>query len=214
MLCPPHVRKPSRLTGSGGRFGRPRRTQKTPQAKRFRAELVAHMGRPSTVQRALIGTAVQLETSLAVIDRQFATGAMVAHDSRVYLVQEQRSLRGCCVSSACAASPRSRQLRLPGRPGKGRPGRGGMMTPTVPISAWTIQRYSHRTLWATRGGPGARSWRRCSVCHSICPKSYASEPSKMRLRVSIYDICSTCQPRLQPVAQRPVAADRHARRSG
>ena len=77
------------------RFGRPRRTREAQQAKRFRAELVAHMGgRPSTVQRALIETAVQLKFRLAVMDRAFAeTGAMVAHDSRVYLAWSNSLLR-------------------------------------------------------------------------------------------------------------------------
>src|SRR5450631_3337055 len=69
------------------RFARPRRTREAQMAKRFRAELTAHVGgAPSTVGRALIEQAAQLKLQLAVMDRRFAeTNEMSAHDSRVYL---------------------------------------------------------------------------------------------------------------------------------
>ena len=63
------------------------RTRERQAAKRFRAELVAHVGgNPSVTQQAIIERIVQLQLHLSVMDRRFASDhTMSAHDSKVYL---------------------------------------------------------------------------------------------------------------------------------
>lgn len=63
------------------------RTKAAKAAKRFEADLVAHVGgRPSATQAALIAQGVQLSLRLAAMDDAFAArGEQSAHDGRQYL---------------------------------------------------------------------------------------------------------------------------------
>lgn len=55
--------------------------------RRFREELVAHVGgKPSVVETALIERAAQLQLRLAIFDAKFVEkGEMTDHDARTYL---------------------------------------------------------------------------------------------------------------------------------
>jgi hypothetical protein len=55
------------------RHRRPNRTREGQRAKRFRAELIAHLGGdPSITQLALVDQAVELKRRLLVMDRRFS----------------------------------------------------------------------------------------------------------------------------------------------
>jgi len=76
------------------RWQRPQRTREGQAAKRFRAELLAHLCGAPSPQRALIEQAVQIKLRLAVMDHAFAgTSAMTLHNSRTYLAWSNSLVR-------------------------------------------------------------------------------------------------------------------------
>jgi ribosomal protein S15P/S13E len=101
---------PSLLEASPWR--QPTRTREALAAKRFRAELIAHVGgAPSVTQAALIERIVQLQLHLAVMDRRFATThTMSDHAGRQYLAWANSVARMLAQLGLQPAKSRARTL--------------------------------------------------------------------------------------------------------
>ncbi len=114
---------PSLLDASPWR--QPTRTREALAAKRFRAELIAHVGgTPSVTQAALIERIVQLQLHLAVMDRRFAaTHTMSDHAGRQYLAWANsvaRMLAQLGLQSPAARGPSLAEILAASPPRRGR----------------------------------------------------------------------------------------------
>ena len=82
-----------------------RRTRESRLLATIRAELTAHVGRPSAVQRALIERAARLSLYIEAMDRDsMESGTMTERNSRQYLAWSN-SLRLALVQLGLKAAP-------------------------------------------------------------------------------------------------------------
>ncbi len=93
---PPHANTPpKRVRRRGGLLVLPSaRTGEGKRLREFRIGLIAHVGRPSLVQLALIDRATVLQHHLTTFDRKAAAdGGMSDHTTRVYLAWQNTLTR-------------------------------------------------------------------------------------------------------------------------
>ena len=87
--------------------------------QQIRAELSAHVGQPSAVQRMLIERAATLSLQIETLDRRmFEGGQLSEHDSRVYLAWSNtltRTLKVLGLSATCAVPGNRLQAHLAAR---------------------------------------------------------------------------------------------------
>jgi hypothetical protein len=94
------------------RHRRPNRTREGQLAKRFRVELLAHLGdNPSFTQRALVDQAVELKRRLLVMDRRFSRTEEFNGTAKEYLAWSNSLARLLRVIGLKGTPPRTTTLQ-------------------------------------------------------------------------------------------------------
>ena len=92
------------------------RTREGRRMQQMRAELAAHVGQPSAVQRMLIERAATLSLQLEALDRRmFEGGTLNEHDTRIYLAWSNsltRTLKALGVAASRVAPGNRLQAHL------------------------------------------------------------------------------------------------------
>lgn len=93
------------------RHRRPNRTREGQRAKRFRVDLIAHLGgNPSITQRALVDQAVELKRRLLVMDRRFSRTEEFSGRAKEYLAWSNSLARLLRMIGLERAAPRPTTL--------------------------------------------------------------------------------------------------------